>query len=47
MPIRTQLLKKWEGPDPEKHVGSTPLIVMMAADVELSMCAASRIWDLK
>ena len=26
MPIRTQLLKKWVGPDPEKHVGSTPLV---------------------
>ena len=25
MPIRTQLLKKWVGPDPEKHIGSTPL----------------------
>ena len=26
MPIRTQLLKKWVGPDPEKHIGSTPLL---------------------
>ena len=26
MPIRTQLLKKWAGPDPEKHTGSTPLV---------------------
>ena len=25
MPIRTQLVKKWLGPDPEKHIGSTPL----------------------
>ena len=25
MPIWTQLLKKWVGPDPEKHIGSTPL----------------------
>jgi len=25
MPIRTHLLKKWVGPDPEKHIGSTPL----------------------
>jgi len=25
MPIRTQLLKKWVGLDPEKHIGSTPL----------------------
>ena len=25
MPIRTQLLKKWVGPDPEKHIGSTTL----------------------
>jgi len=27
MPIRTQLLKKWVGPDPEKHIGSTPLVM--------------------
>ena len=27
MPIQTQLLKKWVGPDPEKHIGSTPLLV--------------------
>jgi len=27
MHIRTQLLKKWVGPDPEKHIGSTPLSV--------------------
>jgi len=25
MPIRTQLLKKWVGQDPEKHIRSTPL----------------------
>ena len=25
MPIRTQLLKEWMDPDPEKHIGSTPL----------------------
>jgi len=25
MPIRTQLLEKWVGPDPEKHIGCTPL----------------------
>ena len=29
MPIRTQLLKKWVGPGPEKHIGSTPLILML------------------
>jgi len=29
MPIRTQLLKKWVGPDPEKHMGSTPLHVTL------------------
>ena len=28
MPIRTQLLKKWAGPDPEKHIGSTPLMTI-------------------
>ena len=28
MPIRTQLLKKWVGPDPEKHIGSTSLRCM-------------------
>jgi len=27
MPIRTQLLKEWVGPDPEKDIGSTPLLV--------------------
>jgi len=26
MPIQTQLLKKWVCPDPEKHIGSTPLL---------------------
>jgi len=26
MPIRTQLPKKWVGPDPEKHIRSTPLL---------------------
>ena len=25
MPIWTQLLKKWVGPNPEKHIGSTTL----------------------
>jgi len=25
MPIRTQLLKNWAGPDPEKQIGSKPL----------------------
>jgi len=25
MPIWTQLLKKWVGPDPEKHIGPTPV----------------------
>jgi len=29
MPIRAQLLKKWVGPDPEKHIGSTPLHVII------------------
>ena len=24
-PIPTQLLEKWVGPEPEKHIGSTPL----------------------
>ena len=26
MPIEAQLLKKWVGPDPEKHIESTPLL---------------------
>ena len=26
MPIQIQLLKKWVGLDPEKHIGSTPLV---------------------
>jgi len=29
MPIRTQLLKKWVGPDREKHMGSTPLYIWL------------------
>ena len=32
MPIRTQLLKKWVGPDAEKHIGSTPLCATNAAN---------------
>jgi len=38
MPIRTQLLKKWVGPDPEKHIGSTPLHT--AADEQWTSSAA-------
>ena len=30
MLIRTQLLKYWVGPDPEKHIGCTPLTVTRA-----------------
>ena len=26
MPILTQLLIKWVGPDPQKHIGSMPLV---------------------
>jgi len=32
MPIRTQLLKKWVGPDREKHMGSTPLYINFDCD---------------
>jgi len=28
MPIWTQLLKKWVGLDPEKHIGSAPLLMV-------------------
>jgi len=29
MPFRTQLVKQWVGPDPEKHIGSTPLKIIV------------------
>jgi len=36
MPIRTRLLKKWVGPDPEKHIGSTPLKYSAESDTDFS-----------
>ena len=38
MPIRAQLLKKWVDPDPEKHIGSTPLV----ADSNAETCVCNR-----
>jgi len=37
MPIRPLLLKKWVGPDPEKHIGSTPL---MAGQCLTAVCGS-------
>jgi len=36
MPIWTRLLKKWVGPDPEKHIGSTPLKYSAESDTDFS-----------
>jgi len=38
MPIWTQLLKKWVGPDPEKHTKSTPPLTVFGAVYGMDVC---------
>jgi len=38
MPIWTQLLKKWVGLDPEKHIGSAPLLMVAEKNDVIQEC---------
>ena len=43
MSIRAQLLKKWMGPDPGKHIGSTALV----ATARSPCCACDAAWHVR